>query len=74
MSWRESASLLLATGHPDAWQYPLGRLAFEAEIVRRRQDLDLAAYMTTLQSAVASVLSEKGQKSFKDRLKQLLRR
>jgi hypothetical protein len=31
-------------------------------------------YMTTLQSTVASVFSEKGQKSFKDRLKQLLRR
>ena len=74
MTWRESGSLLLSVGHPHAPEYPLGRLAFEADLVRRRQDADLAVYMTTLQSSVGSVFSEKGQKSFKDQIKKLLRR
>lgn len=47
-------SLLLANGHPDALDYPLGMVSDEAELIVERQNRNLATGAILMQAAVGS--------------------
>ncbi len=47
-------SLLLANGHPEAMNYPLGMVSDEAELIVERQNRNLATGAILMQAAVGS--------------------
>lgn len=57
-------SLLLANGHTQAHDYPLGMVWVEAELVVQRVNRQEADRATLLQMAVSSILSKKAAKAF----------
>lgn len=58
-------SLCLASGHPDAWHYPIGMLFDEARLVVVRQNALQASEATLFQAAASSLFSSKGGQHFK---------
>ena len=48
-------SLLLASGHPDAWNYPIGVLAVEARLVAQRLDVQLAQMVGLQQMMISAI-------------------
>jgi hypothetical protein len=62
---------LLANGHPDAWEYPLGMVWDEARIVVDRDNGMEATRAVLLQLAVSSVLSKEGGKAFREQIEKL---
>lgn len=51
---REKVSLLLDHGHRDAWDYPLGLVVQEADLVVARISQQAALYGHIIQSAVSA--------------------
>lgn len=64
-------SLLLASGHPDAWRYPLGRLQDEVRLVHQRQNEQAASSMDAMYTAVAALLDKDAARTYNDRIKEL---
>jgi len=64
-------SLLLASGHPDAWSYPLGMLQDEVGLIHQRQDRQTASSMNGMYMAVAALLDSSAVRTFNDRIKEL---
>lgn len=64
-------SLLLASGHPDAWSYPLGMLQDEVRLIHQRQDRQTASSMNGMYMAVAALLDSSAVRTFNDRIKEL---
>lgn len=64
-------SLCLAHGHEDAWQYPLGMLDDESNLIVERENGRIVTEAQTLQLGMAGILSPKAVKAFTDRIKEL---
>jgi len=64
-------SFLLAEGHADAKFYPLGMLAVEVEIARKRVTGSLVGEVALLRMAMASVMSKKVAREFKTEMERL---
>lgn len=63
-------SLLLANGHPDAWNYPVGFVYQQASFVAERFDAAEVTRVTLLQLAVSTILGgSKARKAFMDEIK-----
>lgn len=58
-------SLLLANGHPDARNYPIGMLIDEANLVIERANLATVLEANLLQQAIHGFLSDESRKLFK---------
>ena len=69
---RRQVSLLLAEGHVDAADYPLGRVFVEAEVAVTRVNQAFVTQATLLQLAVGSLLSKKSGEEFQKAVKKLL--
>lgn len=63
--------MLYANGHPEAHNYPFGRLWDEAALVMERINNMAATEAILLQQAVSSVLSKKAHKEFEKTLKKM---
>ena len=61
----EDVSALLGAGQRDARRYPLGRLSFEASLVRERANQQSVTEAVLIQAAIGSALSKEGSKNFK---------
>lgn len=57
-------SLLLANGHPEADDYPLGYLGDEAKLIADRLNGQIVTEAVLLQAAAASIMSKEGGKLF----------
>jgi hypothetical protein len=71
---RRQANLLLANGHPDAWDYPLSRVFDEASLIVERRNGELATMAVIIQSATATTgmgASKKSADHFKKLIKTL---
>ena len=62
---RQKVSLLLANGHPQAADYPLGMVRDEAEMINQRVGQHLAAEATVLQAAVGTTVMFSSKQSAK---------
>jgi hypothetical protein len=51
-------------GHPEAWDYPLGRVADEAELIARRDNDRIATEAVMLQAAAGSIMSKEAGEVF----------
>lgn len=60
---RAQASLLLANGHTDALEYPVGMVWEEAELVVERKNAELANLAVVMQAAMMSGSGNFGKKS-----------
>ena len=61
----------MSAGHPEAGDYPLGRLQDEAFFVAERQRQEAATSAVLLHAAAAAVLAEDGHQHFKKTLASL---
>lgn len=71
MGLRRQVSLLLAHGHSDAGDYPLGMLWLESQLVVERLNQQAVTQAVLLQLAVSSILSKKGGTEFKKTINKL---
>lgn len=69
---RRQVSLLLAEGHVDAPDYPIGQVFLEARIAVTRINQAFVTQATLLQLAVGSMLSPKSAQEFQKATKKLL--
>lgn len=67
-------SLLLASGHHNASQYPLGKVGVEAYIVEGRVNAIMASEAILHDLAIRASQSKKGRKEFTTQVKKLLSR
>lgn len=58
---REAASLLIASGHQEAYSYHIGLLWYEASLVRRRIREQVRTDSIALHTVIATVMSGKNQ-------------
>ena len=65
-------SLLLDHGHPTARDYPISMVWDEVEFIVARQNRMEATGAILIQSAVSSILSEKGGSHFKKLIKKMM--
>lgn len=65
--------MLLAAGHPAAWNYPIGLVIDEARLVAERFNQQEATRVTLLQMAVSTLFSEDAGKDFKTTVLKLLK-
>ena len=63
---RHRVSLLLDHGHPNAWDYSVGKVTIEAELVEERQDKRSASNAALHQMAILATKSKKGAQAFKE--------
>ncbi len=61
----------MAQGHPEARFYPIGMLATEVDIARKRENGKLASEISLMQLAMGSVLSKKSGSALKKELENL---
>lgn len=61
----------MAEGHAEARFYPLGMLAVEVEIARKRENGKLVSEVALLRMAMASVMDKKAARDFKKELEKL---
>lgn len=61
----------MASGHPDAIHYTLGRLYDEANLVIERDNNRIITEAQLAQTAVAGILSEKARSAFTKHIKSL---
>lgn len=52
---RELVSLLMASGHPDAWGYTIGHLWTDAQIVIARKQAETASAVLLIRQAISTV-------------------
>lgn len=61
----------MSEGHSEARFYPLGMLAVEVEIARKRENGKLVSEVSLLRMAMASVMDKKAAREFKKELEKL---
>lgn len=61
----------MASGHPDAIHYPLGRLFDESNLVTERENNRIVTQAQLAQQGVAGILSKQSRKAFTDMVKTL---
>lgn len=67
-------NLLLASGHPEALHYPIGRVYDEARLIVERRNGELVSMAVVIQAATATTgmtASEKAVDHFRKLLKEL---
>lgn len=62
---------MIAAGHPEAYQYPLGMLHDEAAIVSERENNKIVTEAQLLQLAVHSILAKEARKAFSKTVKSI---
>ena len=62
---------MLAHGHPNAWEYPLGRLDDEIKLVNGRVSREHAKQASLFNLAVAAVINKDAVRDFNTKLKEL---
>lgn len=61
----------MAQGHPDAKDYPLGVLYYEAAVAQERVNGQLVTEATLMQQAIASNFNKKSAREFRKILESL---
>lgn|GEM_PF-1283053 len=68
---RRQANLCLSHNHHEAFDYPLGRLADEANFIVARENGRITTEATLLQLAIGGILSKEARGAFKKQVEAL---